>query len=148
MPAPSLPYFDHVLQRLAAGDPQLERCFGTHVHWGYWQDPDTTRQRARQEFPEAAEALTRLLLDQAQLQAGQSVLDVGCGFGGTIASLKQPGATVCSSATMRTSQPTHCPPTGLAALSDSHLQQAVPQPLAAWMNGSSRSPARAGHPPG
>jgi cyclopropane fatty-acyl-phospholipid synthase-like methyltransferase len=89
MPAPSLPYFDHVLQRLAAGDPQLERCFGTHVHWGYWQDPDTTRQRARQEFPEAAEALTRLLLDQAQLQAGQSVLDVGCGFGGTIASLNR-----------------------------------------------------------
>lgn len=39
MPDPALPYFDRVLQRLAAGDPQLERCFGKHVHWGYWTDP-------------------------------------------------------------------------------------------------------------
>ena len=89
MPAPALPYFDQVLRRLAAGDAQLERCFGNHVHWGYWQDPHTCARRARQEFPQAAEALTHLLLDQAHLQAGQSVLDVGCGFGGTIASLNQ-----------------------------------------------------------
>jgi SAM-dependent methyltransferase len=89
MPAPALPYFDQVLQRLAAGDPQLERCFGNHVHWGYWKDPNPSMGSALEEFPQAAEALTRLMLDQAHIQAGQSVLDVGCGFGGTIASLNQ-----------------------------------------------------------
>ena len=89
MPDPVLPYFDQVLQRLAAGDTQLERCFGNHVHWGYWKDPNPSKRSALQEFPQAAEALTRLMLDQAPIQAGQSVLDVGCGFGGTIASLNQ-----------------------------------------------------------
>ena len=89
MPDPALPYFDQVLQRLAAGDPQLESCFGNHVHWGYWKDPHPSVQSALQEFPQAAEALTRLMLDQAHIQAGQRVLDVGCGFGGTIASLNQ-----------------------------------------------------------
>lgn len=89
MPDPALPYFDQVLQRLAAGDPQLERCFGNHVHWGYWKDPNPSKRSALQEFPQAAEALTRLMLDQAHIQAGQSVLDVGCGFGGTIGSLNQ-----------------------------------------------------------
>jgi SAM-dependent methyltransferase len=89
MPAPALPYFDQVLQRLEAGDPQLERCFGNHVHWGYWKDPHPSELSAIQEFPQAAEALTRLMLDQAHLQAGESVLDVGCGFGGTIDSLNQ-----------------------------------------------------------
>ena len=89
MPAPALPYFDQVLQRLEAGDPQLERCFGNHVHWGYWKDPHPSELSAIQEFPQAAEALTRLMLDQAHLKAGESVLDVGCGFGGTIDSLNQ-----------------------------------------------------------
>ena len=89
MPAPALPYFDQVLQRLEAGDPQLERCFGNHVHWGYWKDPHPSELSAIQEFPQAAEALTRLMLDQAHLKAGESVLDVGCCFGGTIDSLNQ-----------------------------------------------------------
>ena len=89
MPAPALPYFYQVLQRLEAGDPQLERCFGNHVHWGYWKDPHPSELSAIQEFPQAAEALTRLMLDQAHLKAGESVLDVGCGFGGTIDSLNQ-----------------------------------------------------------
>lgn len=89
MPDPALPYFDRVLQRLAAGDPQLERCFGKHVHWGYWTDPNPSRRSALQEFPQAAEALTQLMLARAHIQAGQRVLDVGCGFGGTIASINQ-----------------------------------------------------------
>jgi SAM-dependent methyltransferase len=98
----SLPYFDQLLQRLAAGDPAFERCFGRHVHWGYWPDPalapapDVPRSdgpggdlsdRVAADYASAAEALTQLLLQRAQLQGGDCVLDVGCGFGGTIASL-------------------------------------------------------------
>ena len=89
MPDPVLPYFDQVLQRLAAGDTQLERCFGNHVHWGYWKDPNPSIRSALQEFPQAAEALTRLMLAQAHIQTGHKVLDVGCGFGGTIASINE-----------------------------------------------------------
>lgn len=85
----SLPYFDQILQRLQAGDQQLERSFGLHVHWGYWRDPRVSAEIAREGFPAAAEALTSLLLEQAQITDGQSILDVGCGFGGTVASLNR-----------------------------------------------------------
>lgn len=85
----SLPYFDQILQRLQAGDQQLERSFGLHVHWGYWPNPRISAEVAREGFSAAAEALTSLMLEQAQLSDGQSILDVGCGFGGTLASLNR-----------------------------------------------------------
>lgn len=84
----NLPYFDLVLQRLAEGHPEFELAFGRHVHWGYWADPATATQTA-EDYALAAEALTQQVYGAAEIANGQSILDVGCGFGGTIASLNE-----------------------------------------------------------
>jgi len=59
------------------------------VHWGYWQDPPQSQISAEAEFPRATEALTQLLLQRAKPNDGDAILDVGCGLGGTIASLNE-----------------------------------------------------------
>ena len=84
----NLPYFDLVLQRLEKGDPEFEIAFGRHVHWGYWADPSRAIQTA-DDYALAAEALSQQVYSAAKVANGQQILDVGCGFGGTIASLNE-----------------------------------------------------------
>ena len=84
----NLPYFDLVLQRLEKCDPAFEMAFGRHVHWGYWPDPSRALQTA-EDYALAAEALCQQVYRAANVADGQQILDVGCGFGGTIASLNE-----------------------------------------------------------
>ena len=84
----NLPYFDLVLQRLEESDPEFEIAFGRHVHWGYWADPSRAVQTA-EDYALAAEALSQQVYSAANVADGQQILDVGCGFGGTIASLNE-----------------------------------------------------------
>ncbi len=83
-----LPYFDVLLKLLESGNPQIDLAFGRHVHWGYWPQPRQALNSA-EDFRQAAERLTHEVYSAAQVTNGQSVLDVGCGFGGTIASLNE-----------------------------------------------------------
>lgn len=83
-----LPYFDMLLRRLEAGHPLYERAFGRHVHWGYWADP-ASAQATAEDYANAAEALSQQVYHAAQVADGQYILDAGCGFGGTIASLNE-----------------------------------------------------------
>lgn len=82
------PYFDDLLDRLESGDPVSEAAFGRHVHWGYWPAP-ALADGSPADYAAAAERLCRLLCDAADIRNGMNVLDVGCGFGGTIASLNE-----------------------------------------------------------
>jgi SAM-dependent methyltransferase len=82
------PYFDGLFRRLSADDALTQSAFGRHVHWGYWDEPSRATCSA-EEYGEAAEQLCRALSDAAVIQSGQRILDVGCGFGGTIASLNE-----------------------------------------------------------
>ncbi len=84
----NLPYFDFLLSELGKGNASIERSFGRHVHWGYWDDP-TTAQLDPDDYARAAERLTQALCDLADIQDDESVLDAGCGFGGTIATLNE-----------------------------------------------------------
>ncbi|VTS02595.1 sam-dependent methlyltransferase : Methylase involved in ubiquinone/menaquinone biosynthesis OS=Oscillatoria acuminata PCC 6304 GN=Oscil6304_1828 PE=4 SV=1: Methyltransf_11 [Gemmata massiliana] len=82
------PYFDALLERLAQGDPEATAALGRHVHWGYWSDPDAVPLTGA-DYAVAAEELCRRVCDAAPVRDGMRVLDVGCGFGGTIASLNE-----------------------------------------------------------
>lgn len=82
------PYFDGIFQRLASNDVTTAAAFGRHVHWGYWNEPPSESCSA-QEYGKAAERLCRVICDAAEIRDGMRVLDVGCGFGGTLASLNE-----------------------------------------------------------
>ncbi len=82
------PYFDVLFSLLGARDAETEAAFGRHIHWGYWEDPAAADGTAN-DFGQAAENLCREMFEHAQLAAGQRVVDVGCGFGGTLDSLAQ-----------------------------------------------------------
>lgn len=84
----SLPYFDMVLERFDLGDTNIQKAFGRHVHWGYWEHPAQADGSA-DDFAAAAEHLCQRVYATAQIQEGDRVLDVGCGLGGTIASLNE-----------------------------------------------------------
>ena len=87
-PSIKLPYFDFLLTEIGASNASVETAFGRHVHWGYWENPQMADGTV-EDFAQAAEALTQLITDAAEIQSGMKVLDAGCGFGGTIASLNE-----------------------------------------------------------
>lgn len=86
--AASPPYFEKLFAQLEAGDPQTLAAFGRHVHWGYWSDP-ATATGAAEDYGSGAERLCEQVVARAGIRNGDRVLDVGCGFGGTIASLNE-----------------------------------------------------------
>ncbi len=88
MSTTNLPYFDLLLEQLDRGNVALDLAFGRHVHWGYWEDPRRA-DGSPEDFARAAEALSRKVWKAALLKDGMRVLDAGCGFGGTIASLNE-----------------------------------------------------------
>jgi len=76
------PYFDYLIQGFWSG--QAAR----NVHLGYWDDPPPlTVPCDQQEFEAAQARLTDIVIELAKLRDGCSVLDVGCGFGGTLEAL-------------------------------------------------------------
>lgn len=79
----SLPYFDQVLDELSKGDPEYAQAWGRHAHWGYWPDP-TLATGTVDDFERAADEFSRRHFLAANVKNGTSILDVGCGFGGTI----------------------------------------------------------------
>ncbi|HUX82337.1 MAG TPA: methyltransferase domain-containing protein [Halothiobacillus sp.] len=84
----TLPYFNFLLTQLERHNPSIETSFGRHVHWGYWQDPDSATGEDA-DYANAAEQLTKELCALAHIEENSTVLDVGCGFGGTVASLNE-----------------------------------------------------------
>lgn len=83
-----LPYFDYLLALLKDGNEAVAKSFGRHVHWGYWETPKQATLTT-DDFAEAAEALSAQVCLAGNIHNGLSVLDVGCGFGGTIAHINE-----------------------------------------------------------
>lgn len=82
----TLYYFDLILEQLDKHNEAISAVFGKHVHWGYWPSPLNSDYG---EFCTAAENLSREICSIANIKENDNVLDVGCGFGGTISLLNE-----------------------------------------------------------
>ncbi|MGZ8903862.1 MAG: class I SAM-dependent methyltransferase [Methylobacter sp.] len=83
-----LPYFDYLLTLLKEGNAAVEKSFGRHVHWGYWEQPELASLTTA-DFEQAAENLSQQVCLAGNIQNTLRVLDVGCGFGGTVAHINE-----------------------------------------------------------
>ena len=79
----NLPYFDLILSEIEKQNKDMEQVFGEHIHWGYWENPKLANGSI-EDFQHATKALSKKLLELASIVDGKEVLEVGCGFGGTI----------------------------------------------------------------
>jgi cyclopropane fatty-acyl-phospholipid synthase-like methyltransferase len=75
------PYFNPLIDAFRSGRT------GRHVHLGYWDAPPLASRCAADEFEVAQARLCDIFIEIADLGDGHSVLDVGCGFGGTLAAV-------------------------------------------------------------
>lgn len=83
-----LPYFDILLDQIAQGKRDITTAFGRHIHWGYW-DASSPADGTMSDFARAAERMSHRVTEAAGVRNGQRILDVGCGFGGTVAGLDE-----------------------------------------------------------
>ncbi|BAQ63852.1 cyclopropane-fatty-acyl-phospholipid synthase family protein [Geminocystis sp. NIES-3709] len=80
-------YFDTLIDKFGE-NPELEEAFGKHIHWGYWENP-TKATGSLMDFAIAANNLSKLVIKTAEISDGVTILDAGCGFGGTISLLNE-----------------------------------------------------------
>lgn len=83
-----MPFVDLVLEQFRQGNTDVIQACGRHLHFGYWNNPNSADGSVA-DFTNAAESLTKLVCDFGELTSGLSVLDCGCGFGGTLASINE-----------------------------------------------------------
>lgn len=79
---PDLPYFD-LLMDDRPNRGKLSQLWEDQVHWGYWESPEVA-DGTLADYVTAMERMNALLFDAGKVADGQTLLDVGCGFGGTI----------------------------------------------------------------
>jgi SAM-dependent methyltransferase len=76
-------YVDSALAHMDAGGSPPP--FWRHFHWGLFDDPDpAVADDGPERYFAAAEAMTSFVVAAAGVGDGRRVLDVGCGFGGTL----------------------------------------------------------------
>jgi SAM-dependent methyltransferase len=77
----NFPYIDAEIERMDSGGEPAG--YLRHFHWGLFDDPADPDDSPERYFA-AAEAMTEQILVAGEVADDQRVLDVGCGFGGTL----------------------------------------------------------------
>ncbi|OBJ70200.1 class I SAM-dependent methyltransferase [Mycobacterium sp. 1274756.6] len=80
-----LPYFDMLIDEQQSGG-EVGQLWESQVHWGYWENPKDA-DGTRDDYIAAMAQMNRVLFEASKVADGQRLLDVGCGFGGTIQQL-------------------------------------------------------------
>lgn len=73
---------DAVAKHYNSLDPWYRKLWGDHIHHGLWKTGKESPERA-------VEQLVELIAHQAELKNGESVCDIGCGYGATAHLLHQ-----------------------------------------------------------
>lgn len=84
----SLPYVDEILAGLKSGHPAYQLTLGRHIHFGYWDNPQTARA-SFEDYGRATDNLIKVIFECAKVENQSAVVDIGCGFGGTVALLNE-----------------------------------------------------------
>lgn len=84
MPDVAFSYVDSALAHMEEGGPPP---FWRHFHWGLFADAAVVDDSPERYFA-AAEAMTDRIIEVGEVAAGRRILDVGCGFGGTLDHLR------------------------------------------------------------
>lgn len=77
-----LPYFDLLISERQDGGA-AGALWENQVHWGYWENPKSA-DGTRADYVAAMANMNDVLFEAGKVGDGQRLLDVGCGFGGTI----------------------------------------------------------------
>lgn len=65
-----------IIEHYDAVSPYYQKLWGNHIHHGYWIRGDETKEQAQDQLIDHLAAL-------AKVPKGATILDIGCGFGGT-----------------------------------------------------------------
>jgi SAM-dependent methyltransferase len=84
MPDVDFSYVDSALAHMEEGGPPP---FWRHFHWGLFADPSVDDDSPERYFA-AAEAMTDRIIEVGGVAGNRRILDVGCGFGGTLDHLR------------------------------------------------------------
>jgi SAM-dependent methyltransferase len=85
VPTVHLPYVDSALDHMDRGGPT---ALWRNLHWGLYDSPDVDDD-SPEGYVRAAAALTERVVTAAAVVDRGRVVDVGCGFGGTLAHLRE-----------------------------------------------------------
>jgi SAM-dependent methyltransferase len=85
VPTVHLPYVDSAIDHMDRGGPT---ALWRNLHWGLYDSPDVDDD-SPEGYVRAAAALTERVVTAAAVVDRGRVVDVGCGFGGTLAHLRE-----------------------------------------------------------
>lgn len=85
----NLPYIDEILSKIDSQDENYERAFMQNIHFGYWSELRNSEISAIEDYEKGTSSLTEEIMKLARVETKQEILDIGCGFGGTVNALNQ-----------------------------------------------------------